>query len=101
VALGEYTAGWIKRGPSGVIGTNKADATETIKLLLEDAPRLPLAPEPAPEAVTRLLQSRGVRYVTLEHWLKLDQHECVQGQAQGRPRVKVTSVEKMLELTQD
>ncbi len=101
VALGEYTAGWIKRGPSGVIGTNKADATETIKLLLEDAPRLPLAPEPAPEAVTRLLKSRGVRYVTLEHWLKLDQHECVQGQAQGRPRVKVTSVEKMLELTQD
>lgn len=101
VALGEYTAGWIKRGPSGVIGTNKADATETIKLLLEDAPSLPLAPEPDPEAVTQLLRSRGVRYVTLEHWLKLDQLECAQGQAQGRPRVKVTSVAKMLELTQD
>jgi len=100
VALGEYTAGWIKRGPSGVIGTNKADANETIKLLLEDAPSLPLAPEPSPEAVTQLLQSRGVRYVTLEHWLKLDQHECAQGQAQGRPRVKVTSVAKMLELAQ-
>lgn len=100
VALGEYTAGWIKRGPSGVIGTNKADATETIKLLLEDAPSLPLAPEPSPEAVTQLLQLRGVRYVTLEHWLKLDQHECAQGQAQGRPRVKVTSVAKMLELAQ-
>ncbi|ADD29779.1 FAD-dependent oxidoreductase [Meiothermus ruber] len=100
VALGEYTAGWIKRGPSGVIGTNKADATETIKLLLEDAPSLPLAPEPSPEAVTQLLQLRGVRYVTLEHWLKLDQHECAQGQAQGRPRVKVTSIAKMLELAQ-
>lgn len=100
VALGEYTAGWIKRGPSGVIGTNKADATETIKLLLEDAPSLPLAPEPDPEAVTQLLRSRGVRYVTLEHWLKLDQLECAQGQAQGRPRVKVTSVAKMLELAQ-
>lgn len=97
VAVGEYTAGWIKRGPSGVIGTNKADATETVKLLLQDAPHLPLAPEPNPEAVTRLLQARGVRYVTLEHWLKLDALECTLGQAQGRPRVKLTSVDKMLE----
>jgi len=97
VAVGEYTAGWIKRGPSGVIGTNKADATETVKLLLQDAPHLPLAPEPNPEAVTRLLQARGVRYVTLEHWLKLDALECALGQAQGRPRVKLTSVDKMLE----
>jgi ferredoxin--NADP+ reductase len=97
VAVGEYTAGWIKRGPSGVIGTNKADATETVKLLLQDARHLPLAPEPNPEAVTRLLQARGVRYVTLEHWLKLDALECALGQAQGRPRVKLTSVDKMLE----
>jgi len=98
VALGEYTAGWIKRGPSGVIGTNKADAAETIRHLLADAPHLPRAPEPSPEAVTRLLQARGVRYVTLEDWLKLDALECAMGQAQGRPRVKVTQVEKMLEL---
>lgn len=101
VAVGEYTAGWIKRGPSGVIGTNKADATETIKLLLQDAPSLPLAPEPDPQAIVQLLQARGVRYVTLEHWLKLDALECAQGQAQGRPRVKLTSIEKMLELAQD
>lgn len=101
VAVGEYTAGWIKRGPSGVIGTNKADATETIKLLLQDAPSLPLAPEPDPQAIIQLLQARGVRYVTLEHWLKLDALECAQGQAQGRPRVKLTSIEKMLELAKD
>lgn len=101
VAVGEYTAGWIKRGPSGVIGTNKADATETIRLLLEDAPSLPLAPDPDPGAVTRLLQERGAKVVGFEHWLKLDQLECAQGQAQGRPRVKVTSVAKMLELTRD
>lgn len=101
VAVGEYTAGWIKRGPSGVIGTNKADATETIKLLLQDAPSLPLAPEPDPQAIVQLLQARGARYVTLEHWLKLDALECAQGQAQGRPRVKLTSIEKMLELAQD
>lgn len=101
VVVGEYTAGWIKRGPSGVIGTNKADATETIKLLLQDAPSLPLATEPDPQAIVQLLQARGVRYVTLEHWLKLDAIECAQGQAQGRPRVKLTSIEKMLELAQD
>lgn len=98
VAVGEYTAGWIKRGPSGVIGTNKADAAETVKLLLEDAPRLPLAPEPDPLAVIRLLQARGVPFVTLEDWLKLDALECALGQAQGRPRVKVVSVQKMLEV---
>ncbi|MBO1437392.1 FAD-dependent oxidoreductase [Meiothermus sp. CFH 77666] len=98
VAAGEYTAGWIKRGPSGVIGTNKACATETVKLLLEDAAHLPLAPDPDPEAIPRLLRERGVRYVTLEHWLRLDAHETTLGQAQGRPRVKVTSVEKMLEV---
>ncbi|GEM82068.1 FAD-dependent oxidoreductase [Meiothermus hypogaeus] len=98
VAAGEYTAGWIKRGPSGVIGTNKACATETVKLLLEDAPHLSLAPDPDPEAIPRLLRERGVHYVTLEHWLRLDAHETALGQAQGRPRVKVTSVEKMLEV---
>ncbi len=101
VVLGEYTAGWIKRGPSGVIGTNKADAAETVKLLLEDAPNLSLASDPDPDAVTRLLRHRGVRYVTLEHWLRLDAHETALGQAQGRPRVKVTSVEGMLELSRD
>ncbi len=100
VAPGEYAAGWIKRGPSGVIGTNKADAAETVRLLLEDAPSLPLAPEPDPQAVTRLLQERGVQAVGLDHWLRLDALECTQGQAQGRPRVKVTSVAKMLELAQ-
>jgi ferredoxin--NADP+ reductase len=101
VALGEYTAGWIKRGPSGVIGTNKADAAETVKLLLEDVPRLPQAQEPHPEAVPRLLQARGVRFVTLEGWLRLDALETQKGQAQGRPRVKLTSVEEMLQAARE
>ncbi|MCS7058680.1 MAG: FAD-dependent oxidoreductase [Meiothermus sp.] len=101
VAPGEYTAGWIKRGPNGVIGTNKADAAETVKLLLEDVPYLPLAQEPNLEAVPRLLRERGVRFVSLEGWLRLDALETQRGQAQGRPRVKLTSVEEMLEALQD
>lgn len=95
---GEYTAGWIKRGPSGVIGTNKADAADSVKLLLEDAPTLPLAPQAGPEAIPGVLASRGVAFVNFEHWAKLDQHETALGLAQGRPRVKVVSVSRMLEV---
>lgn len=101
VVPGEYTAGWIKRGPSGVVGTNKADAAETVKLLLEDAPSLPLAEEPDPAALVRLLKVRGVEFISFEGWAMLDHHETTLGQARGRPRVKVTSVEEMLQLIRE
>ena len=94
---GLYTAGWIKRGPSGVIGTNKADAADTVKLLLEDAPSLLLAPQ-SPENIGKLIEARGARYISFEDWQRLDAHETALGQAQGRPRVKVTSVKGMLEV---
>ncbi len=94
---GAYVAGWIKRGPTGVIGTNKADAMETVRELLEDD--LPaIDPEKAsPEAIDRLLESRGVRVFTFDHWQALDEAELAAGEEQGRPRVKVTSVDDMLE----
>lgn len=98
---GEYVAGWIKRGPSGVIGTNKADALETVTTLLErqgDSP-LPTDPNKWPEAVNELLEGKGVGYVTVDHWQALDAHELGLGKAQGRPRVKVVSVAQMLELS--
>ncbi|MER3556047.1 MAG: NADP oxidoreductase [Meiothermus sp.] len=101
VVPGEYTAGWIKRGPSGVVGTNKADASETVKLLLEDAPNLSPAPNSGPEAVVKLLEARGVEFITFEGWTVLDHHETGLGQAGGRPRVKVTSVEEMLRLIRE
>lgn len=93
---GEYVAGWIKRGPSGVIGTNKADAMETVASLLAD--ELPdVAPDLAtPEAVDRLLAQRGVTPFRFEHWQALDRFELEAGERQGRPRVKVTDVEAML-----
>ncbi len=99
VVPGEYVCGWIKRGPVGVIGTNKADALETVKALLEDLPRLPpLAPEDAdPRSITALLEQRGVEYITFEDFLKLDAFELAEGKARGRARVKLTTLPAMLE----
>jgi ferredoxin--NADP+ reductase len=95
---GEYVAGWIKRGPSGVIGTNKADAMETVQELLaqQGDAQLTEDPDKAPEALTQLLVARQIDYVTFEEWRKLDAAELALGQAQGRPRVKVAMLEAML-----
>ncbi|MBI4592644.1 MAG: FAD-dependent oxidoreductase [Candidatus Rokubacteria bacterium] len=95
---GEYTAGWIKRGPTGVIGTNKPDAVETVSGMLEDAKagRILNPAEPGSPAVARLLTGRQLRYVSYEDWLKLDELETARGRPAGRPRVKFTRIEEML-----
>lgn len=95
---GLYTAGWIKRGPTGVIGTNKPDAGETVANMLADLENgaVPEPPEPAVEAAVSMVRARQPRYVTYEDWLRLDKMEIERGKAQGRPRVKFTSVEEML-----
>jgi ferredoxin--NADP+ reductase len=87
---GLYTAGWIKRGPSGVIGTNKADALETAKAMLADLPSLPRCEEPDPRALDALLVQRGLRVVDWHGWLELDRREIEAGRASGRERVKLT-----------
>jgi ferredoxin/flavodoxin---NADP+ reductase len=96
--VGEYTAGWIKRGPTGVIGTNKPDAAETVECMFEDlaggAVLEPAHPEAA--AADALVRQRQPSFVSYADWLKLDGIEVAQGRAQGRPRVKLTSVEEML-----
>ncbi len=96
--VGEYTVGWIKRGPSGIIGTNKADAQETTTLMAEDMTgnHLLEPAHPTREAVENLLHQRGIHYVTYQDWLTLDRIEVERGQAAGRPRVKFTRVEDML-----
>ena len=98
VARGEYVVGWIKRGPSGVIGTNKPDAVETADRLLEDAAagQLNAPADPSPGAVDRLLAGRGIRVVRWSDWQLLDQAELAAGKAAGRPRVKFTRVAEML-----
>ncbi len=95
---GNYVTGWIKRGPTGVIGTNRPDSVETVEALLEDmrAGRLLSPSAPNREALEKLLRERGIRYVTFEEWQILDRLERERGQAVGRPRVKFCRVEEML-----
>jgi ferredoxin--NADP+ reductase len=91
---GVYCAGWIKRGPSGVIGTNKKDATETIDLLLEDAQTGLLQrddPAATAETVEQLLADRGVEHVTYAGWEAIDEEERGRGEPHGRPRVKLVT----------
>ncbi len=96
--LGEYTAGWIKRGPSGVIGTNKPDALETVKLMMEDfANNQTLTPtESSVEAAADLIKGRQPHFFSFDEWLKLDELEVAKGSELGRPRLKFTSAEDML-----
>ena len=96
--VGEYTAGWIKRGPTGVIGTNKPDAAETVECMFEDlalgAVLEPTRPEAS--AAEALVRQRQPSFVSYPDWLKLDALEVERGRAQGRPRVKFTRIEAML-----
>lgn len=96
--LGEYTAGWIKRGPSGVIGTNKADAVETVECMLEDVQngRILQPASPSPEAVASYVAEQQPNFVTYADWQYLDELEVTKGEPQGRPRVKFTDVEEMI-----
>jgi ferredoxin/flavodoxin---NADP+ reductase len=91
-----YAAGWIKRGPSGVIGTNKKDATETIELLLEDA-RAGKLVAPLSSDLAELLEAKGADFVEYEGWQAIDAAERTAGEPLGRPRVKLHSWEKLLE----
>jgi ferredoxin/flavodoxin---NADP+ reductase len=95
---GVYCAGWIKRGPTGVIGTNKKDATETVELLLEDVASGRLRPKPdaSAEAVDALLAERGTHVVEYSGWTAIDEAERAAGEKGGRPRVKLCSWEALL-----
>lgn len=100
---GLYTAGWIKRGPTGVIGTNKADAVESVVCLLEDIKAgNHFNPEaPAFDAVSQFLSSRQPHLVSYREWTLLDQMERERGEASGRPRVKFTDHSDMLDALPD
>ncbi len=95
---GQYTAGWIKRGPTGVIGTNKPDAAETVENMLADARAgRVLAPTQATAAAAEaLVCGRQAHVVTYADWRRLDALELSHGKEQGRPRVKFTRVDDML-----
>jgi ferredoxin/flavodoxin---NADP+ reductase len=105
---GEYVVGWIKRGPSGVIGTNKKDAQETVDAIFADLPSAPAedsaAPlslahtpdTPDPGAIEALLRDRQPDLVTYSGWESIDRHERALGEPSGRPRVKLTRLDELL-----
>ena len=94
-----YCAGWIKRGPTGIIGTNKKDATETVRLLLEDVEQggIVHGEHVTAEAVEALLADRGVRAVVYAGWTSIDEHERAAGEKLGRPRVKLRTWDELFE----
>jgi ferredoxin--NADP+ reductase len=95
---GVYVSGWIKRGPSGVIGTNKPDAAETVKAMLEDLEleTLPSPTHPDLATVESFVRERQPALVTYADWQRINEFEVDRGKPQGRPRVKCTSTEEVL-----
>jgi ferredoxin--NADP+ reductase len=108
---GEYVVGWIKRGPSGVIGTNKRDAQETVDALLFDlglsdgangaAPVRHAPPTPDAVETEQLLRARQPDLITYAGWEAIDRHERALGEPTGRPRVKLTRIDELLRVAAD
>lgn len=96
---GIYSTGWIKRGPTGVIGTNKQDSGETVECIIEDITSgILLSPEAShPSHISKLINERQPHHFSYEDWLKLNELEISKGAEQGRPRIKYTSIDDMLE----
>jgi ferredoxin--NADP+ reductase len=95
---GEYAVGWIKRGPSGVIGTNKKDAADTVAKLVEDAEagRLREEADADAHATREWLLGCAPGVVEWEGWQAIDAHECRRGEPAGRPRVKLVTVDELV-----
>jgi ferredoxin/flavodoxin---NADP+ reductase len=96
----EYVVGWIKRGPTGVIGTNKSDSQDTVDTLISDLSGADLADVEADhsEKLVGWLLERQPKLITDDHWKLIDEHERSTGQPHGRPRVKLTSVAELLRI---
>lgn len=95
---GEYVVGWIKRGPSGISGTNKKCATETVATLLADlqGANLPERGADHAEQLRQWILARQSDLVTRAQWLAIDTHERSLAEPQGRPRVKLCTIPELL-----
>lgn len=98
IVPGLYTAGWVKRGPSGVVGTNIDCARETVKNILEDLKTMKLNNLESEKLLTNLLNSRNAQFVTFDEYLKLEKYEEEQGKKLGKIRDKVLRVEEMMKI---
>ena len=99
---GVYTVGWIKRGPTGILGTNKRDAEETMSCLVEDLRKGALTepPNAGREQIDALLGQRKPDLVTVEGWRAIDAHELERGRSEERPRAKLASRDELLATAQ-
>ncbi|MGE0876015.1 MAG: NAD(P)-binding protein [Burkholderiales bacterium] len=98
---GVYAAGWVKRGASGIIGTNRADSGETVRALLEDLAALRTRRVPGTAGLQALLAARGKPVVDYAGWLRLDAVEVSRGRASGKPREKIVDVARMLDAARE
>ncbi len=96
---GEYVVGWIKRGPSGVIGTNKKDAADTVAKIVEDAEagRLNEPVDASAEGAEAWIRERVPSTVTWEGWCAIDEQERRAGEPQSRPRVKLVRMQDLID----
>ena len=99
IVSNEYAVGWAKRGPTGLIGTNKSDSAATVEKMIEDieGKSAKVDPEKRPEAVDRMLAEKNLRVVTFEDWKLLDRQEVEAGKRLGKVREKLLTVAEMLE----
>jgi len=95
-APGLYAAGWIKRGPTGIIGTNRADAVATVATVLSDLEKFTPATKPGAAGLLPLLARRGLKVVGYSDWQQIDAQEVQRGEPKGKPREKFTRVAEML-----
>ena len=93
---GMYVTGWIKRGPTGIIGTNRADSVETVESIFEDLSKARVTPKPGAAALRDALCARGERIVSYGEWQKIDVAERGRGQVRDKPREKYTLVSEMI-----
>ncbi|WTM65775.1 FAD-dependent oxidoreductase [Humidisolicoccus flavus] len=98
---GVYATGWIKRGPIGLIGHTKSDAMETIKNVLEDEATWWTPSSQDEDDIVRLLDSRGVQWIDIAGWGRLDAHERNLGEPEGRERIKVVPRETMIQVSRE
>jgi len=93
---GMYAVGWIKRGPSGVLGSNKPCSTATVKTLLEDLDKITPAPHRDSSALIEKIKNKAIQTVSFEDWLEIDKQEIARGQAVGKPREKFVTAEALI-----
>ncbi len=98
VVPGMYVTGWIKRGPTGIIGTNREDSVLTVNSILADLPHLDADAKPGTDRLNSLLSSRGIRVVSYADWQQIDAAEIHRGEPAAKPREKFTRLNEMLDV---